>query len=115
TDRVTLRDESFDQRTGELAETNDESVRLGPGSGLTDDESALHDDSNDRITLTIWGPTDSLEVSAEPDELPWLRQQVHDWLQRQVFAKQESNAHRDRGSVEAISSGNQSGTPIRVR
>ena len=113
TDCITLRRESFDQRTGELVETDDESVHLEPGSGMTDDEAALHESPN-LLTLTIWGPTDCLKVSVPPNEFPWLRQQIHDWLQRQVFAKPDPSEQQVHDPSAVISAANRQEHLIRI-
>lgn len=91
TNRITLRHASFDRRTGELLESKDESVELGLGSGFT-----VVPDDDDHRTLVIWGPAASLSIRAKSATFPWLKRQVQDWLQRNVFSKDDSIALEQR-------------------
>ncbi|MCX7421771.1 MAG: hypothetical protein NT013_19790 [Planctomycetia bacterium] len=93
-DRITLRTRSFHQTTHELVDVNDETVGIGPGSGLTTDESVLKESSNS-TTIVIWGPSGSLLLLAESDEFPWLQKQIHEWLRRQTMTRAEQIDRRE--------------------
>lgn len=99
--RITLRSKSFDRRTGTLVESNDESVDLGPGSGLTTEESWSESD-NKLLTVAIWGPSGSLSVSTDHDALPWVREQIRDWLRRHVFTKTNPRPLHNINSSEVV-------------
>jgi len=98
-DRITLRTRSFHQTTHELVDVNDETVGIGPGSGLTTDESVLKESSNS-TTIVIWGPSGSLSLLAEPDESLWLRKQIHAWLQSQAVTNADEMNRREQDSPQ---------------
>lgn len=86
--RITLRNEKFDRQTGESVAVNDETIGIGPGSGITDG-SDFHFDAGENIPFVIWGPIDSLAINGltKVEEVAWLRQEVSDWLRHRVFDK----------------------------
>lgn len=98
-DRITLRTRSFHQATHELVDVNDETVGIGSGSGLTTDESVLKESSKS-TTIVIWGPSGSLSLLAEPYEFPWLRKQIHAWLQNQAVTNADEMNRREQDSPQ---------------
>lgn len=103
-DRITLRTRSFHQTTHELVDVSDETVGIGPGSGLTTDESVLKESAN-TTTIVIWGPSESLLLLAEPHEFLWLRGQIQDWLQRKAFTSDDAASHSNLNPPKARSVG----------
>ena len=82
--RITRRRSSFDRRTGDLKDHHDEVIEIGLGSGLTERR-----EDDDHRTLVIWGSAASLNIQMDSAKFPWLRQHVHEWLERKVFSNRD--------------------------
>lgn len=81
--RITLRALRFDQKTGEQVDCKEESIEIGPGSGVVLNDSVFQD-SRHSISLVVWGSSESLDLSmfSEPAEAEWLNRELTDWLSR---------------------------------